>query len=266
MPTTPLSKAAIERAADILAETWKSKKTIPALPAEVTPASMADGYAIQAALHTRLGFKTAGWKLAHSSKAAIQKSNLDGPVPGRVYAQTLQESPARYPARRFSFPRFEPEFAFKLKADLPARSKPYGNDEVLAAVGSTHLAIEIADARFVDPLAISVPVATADNMGTGGLVVGPAIAEWRKIPFTTIGIRLRAGGKTIAECVSGDSRCDPVEVLTWAANEMSRRGEGLQAGMVISTGSHTVPTHAAAPTAVTAEFDGLGKVEVTVEG
>lgn len=266
MPATSLSQAAVERAADILTETWKNKKTIPALPAEVTPTTMADGYAIQAALHTRLGFKTVGWKLAHSSKAAIQKSNLDGPVPGRVYAQTLQQSPARYPARSFSFPRFEPEFAFKLKSSLPARSKPYDQDEVLAAVGAMHLAIEIADARFVDPLAISVPVATADNMGTGGLVVGPAIADWRKIPFTTLGIRLRAGGKVIAEGVSGDSRCDPIEVLVWAANEMSRRGEGLQADMIVSTGSHTVPTHAAAPTVVTAEFDGLGKVDVTVEG
>lgn len=266
MPATPMQKAAIERAADILAETWKSKKTIPALPADVTPATMAEGYAIQAALHARLGFKTVGWKLAHSSPAAIKKSNLDGPVPGRVYPQTLQQSPARYLARSFSFPRFEPEFAFKLKTDLPARAKAYSPDEVLAAVDSTHLAIEIADARFADPIATPLPSATADNMGTGGLVVGPAIADWRKIPFTTVGIRLRAGGKVIAEGVRGDPRCDPVTVLTWAANEMSRRSEGLQAGMIVSTGSHTVPTHAPAPTTVTAEFDGLGKVEVTVEG
>ena len=266
MPEASLSKAAIERAADILAETWKGKKTIPALPADVTPATMADAYAIQAALNSRLGFKTVGWKLAHSSPAAIKKSNLDGPVPGRVYAQTLQESPARYPAGSFHFPRFEPEIAFKLKADLPARGTPYSRDEVLAAVGTAHMAIEIADARFVDPVKTPVPTSTADNMGTGGLVVGPVIADWRKHPFTTMGIRLRAGGHVIAEGATGDSRCDPIEVLTWAANEMSRRGEGLKAGMVISTGSHTVPTHAAPPTTITAEFDGLGTVEVTVEG
>ena len=266
MPEASLSKAAIERAADILAETWKARKTIAALPADVTPPTMADAYAIQAALHGRLGYKTVGWKLAHSSPAAIRRSNLDGPVPGRVYAQTLQESPARYPAGSFHFPRFEPEIAFKLKADLPARGTPYSRDEVLAAVGTAHLAIEIADARFADPVNTPVAPATADNMGTGGLVIGPTIADWRHHPFTTMGIRLRAGGKVIAECVSGDARCDPIEVLTWAAGEMSRRGEGLTAGMVISTGSHTVPTHAAPPTTVTAEFDGLGTVDVTVEG
>lgn len=266
MPEASLSKAAIERAADILAETWKKKTTISALPADATPASMADAYAIQAALDKRLGFKTVGWKLAHSSPAAIRNSKLDGPVPGRVYAQTLKESPGRYPAGSFHFPRFEPEIAFRLKADLPARGAPYGRDEVLAAVGSAHLAIEIADARFTDPLKTSVPVGTADNMGTGGLIVGPEVAGWRQHPFTTMGIRLRAGGKVIADGATGDSRCDPLDVLTWAAGEMSRRGEGLKAGMVISTGSHTVPTHAAAPTTVTAEFDGLGKVEVTVEG
>jgi 2-keto-4-pentenoate hydratase len=266
MSQASLSPAAIQRAADILADTFKKKTTIAALPADATPETMADAYAIQEAMNKRLGFKTVGWKFAHSNPAAIRKSKLGGPVPGRVFPEMLQESPARYPAGSFHFPRFEPEIAFKLKADLPPRATPYSRDEVLAAVGSAHIAIEIADARLTDPLKISVPVGAADNMGHGGLIVGKAIDNWRTVPFTTIGIRLRSGGKVIAEPVTGESRCDPIEVLVWSANEMSRRGEGLKAGMVLSTGSHTVPTHHPAPCTVIGEFDGLGQIDVTLEG
>ena len=266
MSAATMSPRQVAAAADILAAAWKARKPIDALPADCTPARMDDAYAIQAALHTRLGFKTAGWKLGLSAPGLIAKFALAGPVPGRIYAQTVSQAPAQFPAGTFNFPRFEPEFAVVLARDLPARERPYTADEAAAAVATMHLAIEIPDSRFVDPLSIAVPVGTADNMGTGAMVMGAALRDWRNIAFTTIGVRLKAGDKVIAENLSGDMRPDPLTVLTWTVNEMSRRGEGLKAGHIVSTGSHTVPTPARPPVAITAEFDGLGTVVADLAG
>ncbi len=257
---------ACEAAAVAFAAAWNGGDKVTALPEGCAPATIEEGYRVQEALHRLLDRPTKGWKLAHSSPAAMRTQNLVGPPAGRLYAGTLFDSPARLRGDLFHRPKFEPELAFRLARDLPARDAPYGTEEVADGVAAMLLAIEIADSRFADPGAMPLPCLLADNMATGALIVGPDLEDWRSIDAAAIPVRLLDGNTVVGDGLEGDARCDPLTVLTWLANWASRRGEGLEAGMIVSTGSHTPPAALTPPVAVTGHYGDLGEVRVALTG
>src|SRR5260370_28872827 len=76
----------------------------------------------------------------------------------------------------------EPEFAFRMRADLPARSTPYTMQRVLDAVDTLHPAIEIPDSRFADFVSAGAAQIIADNACAHLFVLGPATtADWRAL-------------------------------------------------------------------------------------
>src|SRR5439155_794542 len=55
---------------------------------------------------------------------------------------------------------------------------------------------------------------------------------------------------------------DPRLALTWLANDRAKRGEGLKAGQVVTTGTCIVPAKIAPGDSVVADFGELGRVGV----
>ena len=122
----------IARAADTLAQAWRGHTRIDALPGDCRPATAEEGFAIQQALNGRLGRETAGWKLAHSSPPAMARIGVTTPPPGRLFAQTVKNSPAVYGPHELHAPRLEPEFAFLLARDLMVGDGPCTEDQAAA--------------------------------------------------------------------------------------------------------------------------------------
>ena len=74
----------------------------------------------------------------------------------------------------------EPEFAFRMRFDLPERTTPYTMQQVLDAVDTLHPAIEIPDSRFSDFVSAGAAQIIADNACAHLFVLGPATsADWR---------------------------------------------------------------------------------------
>jgi 2-keto-4-pentenoate hydratase len=255
----------IERAADTLAAAWRGHERIDALPEDCRPATAEEGFAIQQALNRRLGYETAGWKLAHSSLPAMARIGVTTPPPGRLFAQTVKNTPATFGAGELHAPRLEPEFAFLLAHDLTLGDGPCTENQAAAAVADLYLAIEIADSRYLDPKAVGIPGAIADNMGTGGFIVGPVVAEWRNADLRSGPVRLLVDGAVAAEQMAPEDRCDPLWVLAEAATNLARHGEALRAGHYISTGAHVTPHPVPLGHVVVADFGDLGQVRVTLE-
>ena len=255
----------IARAADTLAEAWRGHTRIEALPEDYRPATAEEGFAIQQALNDRLGRETVGWKLAHSSPPAMARIGVTTPPPGRLFAQTVKNTPAVYGPHELHAPRLEPEFAFLLARDLAVGDGPCTEDQAAAAVESLHLAIEIADSRYHDPKAVGIPSSIADNMGTGGFIVGPVVTDWRNANLRSGPVRLLVDGKVDAEQMATDDRCDPLWVLAEAATNLASHGEPLRAGQYISTGAHVAPHPVPLGHVVVADFGDLGEVKVTLE-
>src|SRR5579863_8568039 len=110
------------------------------LPKQFRPLSLADSIAIQMATMAVLG-PIGGWKVG-AANATAEPSASPLPLSG------IQQSPAKFTVRtRIA----ECEIGFCFAKALPPRGVPYGEAEILAAIGSCHATIEAVDPRFTDP-------------------------------------------------------------------------------------------------------------------
>jgi 2-keto-4-pentenoate hydratase len=187
----------------------------------------------------------------------------DSPIYGRVFG-ALKSSPATVEHAKQCGPIPEVEYQACMGADLPPREKPYSMEEVTAAVVSLHPGIELSECRFVHDAAFPpLPAILADGAGSGTIVYGPPIEDWRKrdvanqeVVFTCNGVQRRKG--TAAEALD-----HPMVPLTWLANELPRTGIGLKAGQLISTGTLTGMLRPKPGETYVADFGPFNKVAVT---
>ena len=197
------------------------------LPEAIRPQTETQSYLVQRAVMADLG-SIGGWK--------VGSPGPDGPVNcAPLPADGFGDSPmASHSAMR----GVEAEIGVRLARSLPRREQPYEAAEVMAAVGSMHPIIEVLDSRYLDPDAVDPLSALADSLSHGGLVVGPAIPEWRDVDLHTEHVRMLVGGAEI-KARTGNPAGDMVRLLVWLANVGSLWAGGLQAGQVVTTGSWT---------------------------
>jgi len=167
-------------------------------------------------------------------------------------------------AARFCLRGIEGELAFRFGTALAPRVAPYGEDEVWAAIESLHPAIEVVESRFADFRAMDALALLADNQSNGAFCYGTAAKDWREVDFLTQPARLLIDGKAVASARGGNAAGHPRRLLTWLANHRARHGDGLAAGDIVTTGSHTGLVFAAPGATATVEFAGLGAATVTL--
>jgi 2-keto-4-pentenoate hydratase len=240
----------IERAAAALVAARKGS-AIASLPADAIPQTEADSYRIQDAVIAKLGETVGGWKVGISP--------LGGHFAAPIYASMVRSSPASLPASGFKLLGIECEIGFRFNQALPVRPQPYTRHEVLAAA-SLHPTIEIVDSRYQDFRSLDRLLVLADNFSNGGLVYGPAAANWDGIDLAHPPIAVTADGKHFADC-TGLRAGTPIELLLAAVAHANGRG-GIAAGTVITTGTHTGLVFTEPGVRIVADYGRLGRVEV----
>ncbi len=161
----------------------------------------------------------------------------------------------------------EAEFAFRMAAALPRRSAPYPVDEVMAAVGSLHPAIEVPDSRYRAFAAVGAPQLIADTACACWFVVGSAAdVEWRTIDLAGHAVVAYRNDEVAAQGSGANVLGDPRVALTWIANELRTFEDGLSAGDLVITGTCLVPIAIAPGDRVRMDFGRLGSVETAFSG
>ncbi len=245
---------------------WQNGTVIEALPADIRPVDRADGYAVQAHFEALSGRPIFGWKIAATSTAGQQHIGVDGPIAGRLLAERVFDDSAVLAIGHNRMAVAEPEFAFRLAADLPPRDTEYSIDDVLAAVGDLHTAIEVPDSRFEPFEKAGAGQLIADNACTHDFVIGSAMPEiWREMNLSRHTVDFSVAGKETTEGIGSNVLGDPRKALAWIANELSRFGPGLKAGQVVTTGTCATPLPVAPGDRVTADFGALGSVSLRFE-
>ena len=242
-------------AAARLWQAWSSGAPLDALPRDLRPSDLDEGYAIQRALDNLAG-PAAGWKIAATSKAGQDHLGASGPMVGRLYEAQRRETGSALSVSAMQMRSAEPEFAFVLAEDVASV------DELLAAVGSLMLAIEVPDSRFSDFSKVGVPSLVADAMCGGFFITGPPVADWRSLELASQPARLICDGVEVSAGSGANVLGDPREALRWMAGEVLSRGWPLRAGDIVLTGASAPPVAVHAGDALEAVFDGLGSVQV----
>ena len=168
-----LDKNAITAASKILHDHWRGGTKLAGLDTSLRPRDRTEAYAIQAAIEKYSSEPLFGWKIAATSEAGQKHINVDGPMAGRILAETVMPDGGTASMAGNEMRVAEPEFAFRMRVDLPARAAPYTLQQVLDAVDTLHPAIEIPDSRFADFVAAGAAQIIADNACAHLFVLGP---------------------------------------------------------------------------------------------
>lgn len=252
---------AINRAAGILWSSWLANSRIEALPENCRPSDRAEGYSIQAAIADRSGATLFGWKIAATSSAGQRHIGVDGPLAGRLLSSRVLDSGSAVTLGANCMQVAEAEFAFRMARTLAPRATPYLMAEVMDAVGALHPAIEIPDSRYLDFVTAGAAQLIADNACACWFVLGPQAPEsWRDVDLSAHRVTLRRNGEVACDGSGANVLGDPRVALHWITNELSRHGESLREGHVVTTGTCIVPASIAAGDVLTADFGRIGRV------
>jgi 2-keto-4-pentenoate hydratase len=257
-----LDEKAIDAASRTLHDHWRAGTKFAGLDDGLRPRDRSEGYAIQGRIEKYSPQPLFGWKIAATSEAGQKHINVDGPMAGRILAETVIPDGGTASMAGNEMRVAEPEFAFRMRIDLPPRNAPYTVQEVLDAVDTLHPAIEIPDSRFGDFVGAGAAQIIADNACAHLFVLGPpTTADWRardlveERPVITMrGQQFTGHGKNVLG--------DPRVALAWLANELSKLGVTLKAGQIVTTGTCHPPLPIQAGDFCAVDFSVLGKVSV----
>jgi hypothetical protein len=142
-----LDSNAMAAASKTLHDHWRAGTKFCGLDDTLRPRDRIEAYAIQAEIEKYSSKSLFGWKIAatRGRTKAHQRRRPDGwTYPGRD--RDIRWRNGFDGGQRMRV--VEPEFAFRMRVDLPERTTPYTMQQVLDAADTLHPAVEIPDSRF----------------------------------------------------------------------------------------------------------------------
>ncbi len=255
----------IAAACEYLFDMRTNQRTVAALPADVVPRSLAEGYAVQEMLVRklldRIGGRPIGYKIACTSELAQKALGVDGPFFGVLMSATSHASPATVPGSDFTCRCAEAEFAFEMGADVPGGTT-YTAESIKDFIVAALPGIEIVDHRYHDWKTVGAPSLLADNAIHGTWVYGEPSARWREFDFATHATKLIVNGERTFPGSGAAVLGNPLNVVAWLANELPKFGRVLRKGDRITTGVTTDIYLAVPGDHLAADFGPLGRVEL----
>jgi len=247
---------AIGKATTLLLEARRSGT--PAATGDVILKSEKEAYRVQDAVFAALWSRArpAAWK-------AGGPSDKVEPTAAPIPPENLLRSPASVAGAKMHMIGVEAEVAFRFAKDLPSQTRPYSARAVAAAVGEVLVTIELCDTRLADWKKSSGLWKLADFQNNSALVVGSGTKDWQKLDFLQQEVEFRIGARVV-KAKGAHSFGNPFRLLPWLAQHCAKRGLGLRAGDIVTTGAWTGLEIGKAGDEVTARFPGIGEAAVRI--
>lgn len=243
-----------ETLADRLVEAYRTGNRLQADPA-TGPADIDQAYAVQREVWRRLAgdVRPKAWKVGAASIHAT-------PIAAPVLPARLALGPARFAHTLFTEVGIEAEIALCFGRALPARETLYGLDEILPAIATAHVAMEVVDTRLADADAAGPHWRLADSLLNGALVIGDAIADWRGIDWRNRDLQVSLDGRSLGERSARPPLDNLFHCLPWWLNHVG----GARPGDLVTTGAWTGMHPAGEASLMAVSFTGLGKAELRI--
>jgi len=253
------------RAKELFAQHRSRERFVPFAGGLALP-DLAAAYAVQesyvALRRAYEGSKVAGWKIGLTSQRMQALLGIDSPIAGAILDSQVLDSGAAVARADYVHLGLETEIAVRLGRDLPAAGAPYTRAAVAASVEAVCAAIELVDDRAADYAVTDIGSLVADNSWNEGVVLGEFRSEWPDLG--SVSARVLRDGEEIDRGTGADVLGHPFEPLTWLANHLAARGQGLRAGDIVSTGSIATTRFPSVPEECRFVVDGIGDVTLMV--
>lgn len=205
----------------------------------------------------------AGWKIGFTTAAMQALAGIGEPAAGAMLAREMRSSGADLRRGDFGHLGLEGEIAVRVSEAFP-ETDPIEAGQVLSRLDGVAAALEVTDDRHADWTLIEAASLIRDNIWNIGAVIGPMA------PAAAVGALvgrkgvLSIDGEVREEGMSQDIGCDPLEIIAWLGAHLARRGQPLQPGQWIMTGSFVSTTFPEPGDHYRFVVDGLEPVEATI--
>jgi 2-keto-4-pentenoate hydratase len=206
------------------------------------PTTLNTAYAYQDRAIALWPDNVAGWKVGRIGPpwlARVGEDRLVGPIFRRGIRLAPPGALIDFPAFKGGFAAIEAEFVFRLAADAEPDKTHWTAEEAGQLVSTLHVGIETAGSPLAAINELGPTVVVSDFGNNAGLLLGPAISDWRNRPLEALTcetwIEERCVGQGGALSLPGG----PLAAVAFALGRCARRGLPLKAGYVVSTGAAT---------------------------
>lgn len=235
---------------------------LPHYPGPV-PTDMATAYAIQDAAIAAWPDDVAGWKLGRippPMDIRFGAGRLAGPI-FRRNVWVAGSEPTAFEAIPGGFTAVEAEYVLKI-GDAPTR-RPHDGlwdaESVLPYVEVVHIGVEIAGSPFPG-INDHGPAVTASDFGNNaGLILGPAVADWRE-RLGDLTCRMEIDGVEVGTGSARSIPGGPLDSLAFLLNLLEMQGRRIEVGQLISTGAATGVHRIVADQSALADFGDDGQI------
>src|ERR1700733_2588907 len=219
-----------------------------------------EAYRIQLALIDRrvaAGERQIGWKVGLTAKAIQEQFSFHEPL----FACILETQPTGhvFGATELIHPGFETELCVRLGRGLEGKVTA---EQVRAAVDVIHPSFEIIETRG-DPVH-QMELVVADNGQQRSVVVGAPVRLPPDVDLAQVTARVALNGREVATGVGSAVLDNPLNSIKWLAQKLGEYGRSLRPGDIVMTGSFVRQFPLRPGDAASAEFSGIGRVEVGI--
>lgn len=200
------------------------------------PADMAQAYSVQDDMIKAMGLPVVGWKVGATGAIAREMLGIDEPFAGPLFDTLVTTSPSTLSVDEGDLRIVEAEIAFKMKASVGPRDKPYVLDEITPHIGTVHPVFEIVNKRLPGTLKENVCWLVADGGVNQSFVYGTGVEFNASMDLSAETVEVAVNGETVTKGIGSNALGNPLDVVVWLANNLSQRGITLNAGDWISTG------------------------------
>jgi 2-keto-4-pentenoate hydratase len=231
------------------------------LPADMRPTSIAEALAMQTQLSqlicTHTNDVVGGWKCLLPSPdklvvAPIFKANIHEHRLSIDFLHALSMDQNI---------KIEPELAFRFVDDLPVRQTTYSQQDILAALGSAHIALELIYVYYHEPQQCHYFDMLADGLVNQGVYLGPQISlhDAQQASAITINIDF---AQTKLQLKGKHPNILPMAPLVWLVNYLQSQGTPIVAGQTVITGSYAGVIDVPLNTDINITYLGLAAMQV----
>lgn len=224
------------------------------------PRTMAEAYAIQDAAIALDGRRVGGWKVGRIAADLVDRFG-DDRLAGPIFTDEIVEADAVMPVYAGGFAAAEAELILRF-GEVGETS--YDIETVKDCIAEVRIGIEIASSPF-GAINRGGPAVTASDYGNNkGLVLGPAVADWRRrdllvMPVTLAIDGVEAGAATMETMLDG-----PFGAALFLIRQLRRRNIPIMPGTWVSTGAITGVHEIRPGQRAEALFDGTLRVACSV--
>jgi len=220
------------------------------------PESLEAAYAVQDAAIAAWGGKAIGWKIGRVAPPLSERFGVDR-LAGPIFVSVPAADGSAMPVFAHGFAAGEAEFLLRIGRRPPPGQARFSLDEAADLIDAVHVGIEIASSPLAPINRIGALAVISDFGNNNGLLVGPAVPDWRSSGFETWVVTSSIDGTEVG---SGRASAFPDGALGGARflfELMARRGIALEPGQWISSGAVAGVHQAFAGQTVEARFGDL---------